>query len=837
LTCSFAGRSWAQDEPEYWDHFCVLRQELEASREETLRRWGDRADARLAWLHGYVTAARDDAEYDKWFDRAAEILRLVRGAMSAREGTDFGLATSQALHLVARVRERGSHDAAAEIVGDLVAWLPDDRAERLDCLLLLAECRRRAYRWEAASKALDLAEQAVRDDEGRVRVCVQRAALLLARGLPDLAAAEVDAAERSAAGPWLESEAMFVRLRLEHAFRRPDQAVARLHAFLSRPVPPSVQRDPAWLGRLTQLRIRAALAVLADPHRRSPHDAEAESWLREAIEDATTSSDERLLARMVLVTHWLDTARLDDVPAQMSAASMDLAAQALGDLDERRLAFVTLSVRHARIAGVERAARRVLANDLGRVWQMLVRRWQDQPISRTGAGPLFFGDCRRALVEWLLATFDDADEDGAAEAVMTEILQATVAGSLGRLLGASAPGLDEVRAFLCAEENGVLVFVPGHEVTLALAMDRATTSMHVLAGGAHAIDEARRALLRNVELFRQHEANDLGVAVDLCSSLLLTPAVSARIARWRRVAIVGLDSLGYLPFELLTVHGGVRLGESHAVSYLPSLSVGVWLAKNRPASPLQRLPRIRVLACPDVDVAHGGYERLDRLEFRDDDLQPWRDACGGVLLEILRGERADARAGFDAAACADFVQVLAHGIRDEARAEPQGVLLGDGGVVWASDIEALDSARYVFLGVCRAGRGRLRRGDDGRHLLSGAALSAGARGVVLPVLDVGYRETLAFSADVHRALWQGGDRLDDALRHARRAASTRAGGRELDAFLFHLVGLGDEALLPAGVAQGSRGRWSVSSLATIAVLGVLGLWCGRRRLKRRTAPS
>jgi CHAT domain len=824
----------AQHGPTHWQQFHAWRQELTADASATLAKWGDRAEARLLWMHSYVTADRPDVEFAAWFARdAAATLHLLHAILRQRPTIDWGPVLAEALQFVERLKSGGGFDAAAAFVTDVLAWLGNDHTERLEFLLQQSECQRRAYRWDQAARALDEAEATVAVPASAVPLHVQRAALLLARGLPDLAIPEVEAAERASDDPWHAAQALFVRLRLEHSLRRPERAMSRLREFLAAPVAPAIADDERWPPRLAQLRIRAALAVLADPAAHAPDEDEVVGWLKAAIADPATTLDERILARTVLITHLLDHLRLEGVSDQLEAAAREIAAGATADLDERRLAVATLALRHARLAGIQGEALRARAGELEHLWHLLVDRWHEQPISRVGEGPLFFGDCRRAFVELLRYRLVDDDAVTAAASVLDEVVRASATGSLARQFGAVAQSTAAIRSRLCGDQAGVLVLVPGHEASIAIAIDATSTTVHVLEVGALALDEARRQLLRQVERARQGEdPAGLAAAAEHCSALLLPPAVALRLTGWQGLAIVGLESLGYLPFELLPDTRGERLGVGHAVSYLPSLPVATWLAEHRPVAPASRAPRVRVLACPDAPVPSGAADQPQPLPFRDADLAPWRAACRDVDLEVLRGAEASRLAAFDAGREVDVVQVLAHGMRDETRDDPQGILLGDGVITWPAEIEPLACPQYVFLNVCRAGRGRMRRGDDGRHLLSGAALLAGARGVVLPVTDVGYRATLAFAADVHRALWQDRVGFAEALRRARVAAMSRGDRDGLEAFLFHLVGLGEAPLALAGERHLEHRRWQLPAGLGIAGLLVAGVLL-RNRLRRK----
>ena len=827
--------------PEHWQSYEQKRRELLAAgpAQAAAGLWGDKTDAGLDWLHRFLTGIDDAAVYERWFAAdAAATLRVLHEAMWARAATDRQAVLQRDLHLLEALKGLGLFDAAARLLESaLLPCVGDERPERFELLLQAAEVHRRSYEWDRAGSALDAAAAVAREsgdaENAEVRLRVQRAALLLARGLPDLAVPEIEAAESGTADPWLRAQTVFVRLRLEHALRRPDRAVSVLQEFLAAPVPPALAADKAWRGRLSQLRIRAALAVLGDPEVVSTHAGEAVAWLQAAIGDASTSVDERNQARMVLLVHRLDRGELDGVEADLAAAAAELPAMAGQELEERRLSLATLGLRAARCAGAGTDVLRARALVLDRLWQALVDRWHQQPASRVGEGPLFFGDLRRALVELLrsrLAVLGDTD---AMAAVLRDVVRAQSVGSLAKELAAATPDLAAIRSGLCPPGHGLLVYVPGHDCSVALAIDADAVAVHVLAVGALGIDRRRQLLLSALQEARGGADPRAFLAAARASAEVLLPAPLCRsLAGWSSVTIVGLESLGYLPFELLPGPDGRRLGTTHAVTYLPSLPVGVWLAEHRRAvaPPQQRAARVRVLACPDAAAPADALDRPEPLQFGDAEAADLRAATAGTELQILRGAAATASACFRADGF-DFVQVLAHGVRDERRADPQGLLFGDGQVLWPADLQHGGSPPYLLLTSCRAGRGRLRRGDDGRHQLSGAALLAGARGVVAPVLDVGYQSSLTFAADLHRGLWRDGLPLAEALRQARVAAAARGGPSAWDAFLYHLVGLGETPLARAAPASSASAAWWLGPGLVVATLALLA---GRRWARWRT---
>lgn len=801
--------------------------------------WSERTQDRLLWLHDYATLQRPPAEFARFLaDGGRQQLRLLQDAWRQRPGIDPAPRLEAELLFVAQLKSLGRFDEASEELQHCLAWLPATRPERFDFLLELAETQRRGYRFAASSEALTAATALADSPRRQTALATQQAALLLTRGLPDLAVAEVGRAEQAAeaCGEFEAlAQALFVRLRLEHALQRPAAALSRMQAFRER-----CQRagwpGPAIAPRLHQLAIRAALATILAARPAPDERSLAQRWLAEAIAAPDLPPDELALARLLRATDWLDRREFAGVAAELAAIETELALGSPAELDERRLALATLRLRHQRLRGAPPTELAAAHAALRQTWHHYVERWQEQPVSRFGEGPLYFGDCRRAFVELLATELLLAPAETAALQALQEIALASTTGSMARQLGLAPPSVAALRAALCAAGTGVLVYIAGHDSSLLLALSATSCEAMLLPQGAAGIEAGRRQFLLALAAARQgnDEAGFQRAAAALADSLL--PAAAQQLlAGWQGLAIVGMESLGYLPFELLPLADGEPLGCRLACSYLPSLAVGVWLAEQRPAHPLHRPLRLRLAACAETTLAADAGQATTALPLTADDWQRYQAATASIDSELLRGTSVTSQNLFAGSPTIDFLQILAHGVRDELRADPQGILLGDGSVMFAPELEANTVPRYVVFSVCRAGGGRLRRGDDGRHLLSAAALLGGARGVVLPMLDVGYRNTLAFSHDLHTALWHDGLDLANALRHTRQTAQQRGGPERFEPFLFHLVGLGSGTDLQ--LPRPARSAWPMVYVAGLAILagiwGLLGLrnW-QRRRISR-----
>ncbi|MCA8950930.1 MAG: CHAT domain-containing protein, partial [Planctomycetes bacterium] len=585
---------------------------------------------------------------------------------------------------------------------------------------------RRAFRWQEAEDWLDRAEADADGARDRLLVATERASLALERGLPDRAVAPAQIAAELAVGiddPLAEHAALFVALRLDAALFRPRAALSRWRAVAAGDLEHRLASTGA-AGRFAQLRIRAAIALLQPDGAGvdAAVVAEAVDWLRAALAPGAVSPDERRLARNVLLAHLLDTGRIAEAGALLDAVADDLRELTEGDtaLDERSLHFAALAVRLARADGSGPAVLAERHAALAALFTAMLARWREQPAGRRGLGPLFFDDRRLALAELIGSTLELRPGAVGRAAALQHLVTAQALGSLARALDAPDVTVAEVQRELCGPDRGVLVFAPGDGVCHVFAVGVARLAHVELPIGAAAIDGLRRDLLTAIQLTRgpagASARGELTARRARLSAALLPPAVLAAVAGWRHVAVVGLQSLGYVPFELLVDGAGEPFGLQRVVSYLPSLPAGVWLRRQRPQP--TALPegggRVLLVACPDLTPANrtgggavGGavplpFGRVERAELAA--------GCAGATVHWLTGADAGIAAITAAAPPSyDVLQILAHGVRDERRDDAQGIALPDG-ALFGAELEQQALPGVVVLTVCGAGRGPLRRG-------------------------------------------------------------------------------------------------------------------------------
>src|SRR5262249_12459498 len=183
----------------------------------------------------------------------------------------------------------------------------------------------------------------------------------------------------------------------------------------------------------------------------------------------------------------------------------------------------------------------------------------------------------------------------------------------------------------------------------------------------------------------------------------LLPQDSRLFASWKGVYVVGADMLGGTPLEALSWQGQ-ELGRAKAVCYLPSIPVGLALARRRAALPRGDLDQLLVAAptLPDDGT------RASLAEISFDDATRRTLSAGYARTTVLTGKEATRSRLVEALARGPRVlDFLVHGGNDLYR-ELTGYLRlapesgHPDGRLWCEDVLALDctSPELVLLGAC-----------------------------------------------------------------------------------------------------------------------------------------
>jgi tetratricopeptide (TPR) repeat protein len=418
------------------------------------------------------------------------------------------------------------------------------------------------------------------------------------------------------------------------------------------------------------------------------------------------------------------------------------------------------------------------------------------PVRPGGVAFLHFAQRRFILSQLIRSLVVEHPGEVGAAAAFWQFCRAQELGTIVRRSNAPVPrSVAELESRLLTEGEGVLAYMPGFDRSHVFAFD-AEKVVHVEIAGFDALEALREDYVSAVSTYPEEGQRPRALAeskhraMALSGALLPTPIIE-RVRGWKKVAVTGIDLLGYTPFEFLEIEG-VRLGESHAITYLPSLAGAIHLReRKRGVTPAHG---VYLVAGPEQDAGAG----LPRLPFGSREralvLDPFREHSNHELV----GREATLKS-FALADITDYrvLTFLAHGKLDHTRERPASILLTpvkeNDGVLTCGAVEQLAVPPIVVLGCCRAGSGPQRRGDFGVTDLSGAFLSAGAQAVLLSPNRLDYRSLLELVGFFHSALTDGASPAE-ALRRARvELARDPATAHPFHA-LIHVVGWGHAEL-------------------------------------------
>jgi CHAT domain-containing protein len=615
-------------------------------------------------------------------------------------------------------------------------------------------------------------------------------------------------------------------------------------------------QDEPWFQALRpagkdRMRLRFAVAWLVRERRDLAPPGEAARRLDELLERGSLEPLERLWAlrhRVLCAVDGGDWERAETLCSELESALASSGSGCATEGAHDRLGSTRIALA-ARIAA-ERSRGRADRVELLRPhleaveteWRAFLQKWAGAPVRGGGLAYLGLSDQHHVLEALIDLGLVVHGEGAGAERALEHVLEAEGMSTLARRMEVPVLSLAEARRALTDERSGALVYLPMRDHTYAFALDARGTRLFVLEPASRIEDPiaalaaaAQRAVREGGGL----EDPELRAAAAEAARGLLPPELEAHLTGWKRLLLVGLDDLGYVPFELLPSAEGGTQGTRRALAYAPSLPLAVELRRRAAAAP--PLPeRARFLLAPEVERALA--PDLPSLQL---DEGASRALATTLVLEprVLAGrearaERLEAAAGEEDA----LLFVLAHGLRNTRRERPAGLLLaGDSGgeaEVWCEEIEALRAPPLVVLIACGAGRAPLRRGDGGRSDLAAAFLMGGALTVVLPTTDFELAAGLSASRELLARLAAGADPAE-ALRQTREALVARGDPTvALHAHLLHAVGIGaapswparapeaTQAALPTSASAG--GRWLLGVLVALLVVAVL-LMRARRR--------
>lgn len=656
---------------------------------------------------------------------------------------------------------------------ELIPWTTGTSAELLGLAANVAEDE---GEWQQAAQILTELEQRLASEGStaseRGKLLLFRGRHALGLGLYDLASQLLTEAEKTLAVEgtrsghllimlgdlWLESES-FVPLRSSHA--KWKEELPELMAKTSRPGPILALQDALAASEL-------AREGVAEP---------AEALLR-GCEALDLAPPQRLLSRVALADLYLRENRLDACKEVLDACrKLEIPAES-ASADE--LHVIELRARLAEDAGAE--IPEPLSQAIHASANRLLDEWSRSARRRGGIGFLRSARRRQVLSAAIEVTLKNG---GTPEAALDWVLRGQSLGGLAKRMGAtSSPSLKELRAELLADEQAIVVILPGklegeshvfafdHE-RLGHARISSRDRLRIMA------EEIERTLAglsgqqvsERVEQFAN--AKLLREGRRLADELFPRDSdVRTIVEEARRLVFVGAESIAAFPPEALVVDGERQLGVSHAVSSAASLSVQLSLArKSVPAEAPGSLFLVAGLRVPSEPSRRFGVvdhvlapEDLARLT------EPFGDASKVLATNEL--SREGLIASRDELNAASIVHFLVHGVRVEGLERSAALLLapsaaGKYDLLTCDVLEGeLRPSGLVILSACSTADGPLRLGDDNWANLGGAFLRAGARTVVLSRNELELSSTVDLMARFHMHLASGVP-TDEALRRAR----------------------------------------------------------------------
>lgn len=626
--------------------------------------------------------------------------------------------------------------------------------------------------------------------ELELNLALERGQVLWRMGLLDLASSELSRANQLAStlgSPVAAAEAAFYRASVLALSQDFAGALEQLSDESLRALD-----GPEWRAQALAVRGWARSELLRDV---GGDDAAAIADLEAAQELGGADPSIVFATDRDLCDLAIRARRFDDARARLARlnASFERRAQAApeAELREWRVKRARLRSWLARASGAPRTELEAALAEIRAAVEATQSYWSLAPERSGGVGMLQVGDWRCVFTELAALLQQLAPGDGAAALEAFEALARFQSlGSLARALGAAEVSLSDVRSTLLPSGACLLLYLPGLEDTHVFGVDGAEF-VHAVSGSHEQFLDAAQTLDELVSRAPQAggadaRANELRSAIGVLSELAFPPDLRRLIGRSSTVYVVGVELIGDAALEVLDCGADEPLGCAKAVVRLPSLPVGVQLA--RQGEP-QVLSEFTLVAAPTIGPrVRGEWPALREIPWSDEQTERVASGVEHGARALLLG--ADATpAAFLTALRPDtrVLCVVTHGVFDAERRRdgerPACLTFAPDAageeLVACAEIESRRSPPLVELLACGAARGPTRMGDDLGANLGGAFLLAGARTVVLGRSDMSQRATLEMAAAARRAMGQGAN-VAEAWRRAR--AELRSAPRTNDPY-------------------------------------------------------
>ena len=739
------------------------------------------------WLALVTVPYAEELPQEERRAHLAFALEAAKAIAPADERDAFGARLARELLFLL---PRPSAEARAVLARSLVGF-PADQTTVPYLLAALADEQRACGEWRGAWSSLQEAEDilsSTRSTRFPAEIPVLertlagvRCQLELAWGLFDQAAAtlqrEREAVRTGASDPasqldlLLNASGVALAIGKEHLLTATLEELDQRMSVLALPKP-----------ALALLRARRAL-MLAMLMELARGDAAAQTRARAALVTAFSDTElenvHRVSVGVRLVLDALEQGALKEAGEWLTELEERTAEQAVSELSA---AVEALRVRVALARHDAPADLRARITALDEHYDDFLRSFQERPDRQGGLGYLAWSN-RRLLLGTLFEAHLALDGKGGLESTVDRLLRAESLGTLARRLGCNGATVSATRAALLGPGTGLLLYLIGWECTHLVVLDGDALD-HFAIPWKYDLESAPRVLFESATRSpvtwapaeRAAKLVECTQAAQELARRLLPPAVQDRIERLSSLVVVCDERLGPVVFEALPV-AGIHLGVRVALSHLPSLTVGIELARRASQERVSESDCLLV-AAPKEEPSIAKRYGLAPLELGQRSTQllepfPRGEALlgGEAQWPLVRAKLAEQSPR--------VLHFLVHGVSDPLRELSGGLVLtpskaDSDGVLWCEQLiaEEFESPPLVLLSACGA-RGTSRMGDDGMTQLASAFLARGSTAVVHAAGDLALEPTLELMRVCSRAL-AGGVTAAEALRKARAELAARA---------------------------------------------------------------
>ncbi|MFH2074807.1 MAG: CHAT domain-containing protein, partial [Pseudomonadota bacterium] len=365
-------------------------------------------------------------------------------------------------------------------------------------------------------------------------------------------------------------------------------------------------------------------------------------------------------------------------------------------------------------------------------------------------------------------------EVGAISAIERISIHHTLS-ALSRRMGVKPCSLAEVREELLLDSDHGVLFLQRAPIQTGGCRLFAFDQERIRWAAIGSLDEYLKSIRRLIE--QLHSPRNLTDQWERLSQesveRLLPPQIRELFDDWRFVTLVGFDDELWFPFECLVVDGSI-LGTTKAVDHLPSLPLGVHLARRRAATKRHFDKDLLLVVAPEhSEAACAAYPDLEPLLITEDQIHTLTAPFPPDSVHILARKQATFEALMELDGTFSLLHIFAHGVAgDPLDGSFAGILLGSRtqdktGVLDRKNVAELPKASAVFLSACSAGQDVIRTMEGGLNNLGGAFLEHGADAVVFSHEDLLAGQTIDLMGLVSGEVARGSS-LAAALTSARQ---------------------------------------------------------------------